>query len=324
MTIIKINPKNKEILIKKEDYYEDRYGKKFKIINGVLQISEVNNYTNNFGYQWNKFDRTQFDNEKEALFHSERRFFNQTDWNSSELRGVNILEVGCGAGRFSRVVLEKTQANLYSIDYSDSVAVNYKNNGSMSINRFELFQANIYEMPFNDNEFDKVFCFGVLQHTPDFKASVKELIKKTKIGGEIVVDFYPINGWWTKIHAKYLFRFFTKRMNHNELLNIIEKNINWLILISKILNLLQLKIFTRFIPIVDLNTIPINVKEKSKYREWVILDTFDMLSPQYDNPKKIKEVAEMFEMFGTKVTFSGYVEYSKGFRAAVVRGIKQE
>jgi len=32
-----------------------------------------------------------------------------------------------------------------------------------------LFQASIYELPFAPRQFDKVFCFGVLQHTPDFK-----------------------------------------------------------------------------------------------------------------------------------------------------------
>ena len=65
----------------------------------------------------------------------------------------------------------------------------------------------------NGLAFDKVFCFGVLQHTPDFQSSVKALISKTKPGGEVVVDFYPIKGWWTKVHAKYIFRPWTKRMS---------------------------------------------------------------------------------------------------------------
>ena len=58
---------------------------------------------------------------------------------------------------------------------------------------------------------------GVLQHTPDFEASVKALIKKAKPGGEIVVDFYPVNGWWTKLNAKYLLRPFIKRLSHARL-----------------------------------------------------------------------------------------------------------
>ena len=56
---------------------------------------------------------------------------------------------------------------------------------------------------FPDGSFDKVFCLGVLQHTPDFEASVRALVRKAKPGGEIAVDFYPIRGWWTKLNAVY-------------------------------------------------------------------------------------------------------------------------
>ena len=73
-------------------------------------------------------------------------------------------------------------------------------------------------MPFPDGSFDKVFCLGVLQHTPDFEASVRALVVKARPGGEIVVDFYPIRGWWTKLNAKYLLRPLTKRMSHDRLL----------------------------------------------------------------------------------------------------------
>ena len=70
--------------------------------------------------------------------------------------------------------------------------------------RLKLVQASIYEMPFQDNTFDKVFCFGVLQHTPSFKNSIKSLVKKVKKNGEVIVDFYPSNGLITRIHSKYL------------------------------------------------------------------------------------------------------------------------
>jgi len=80
------------------------------------------------------------------------------------MEGQNILEVGSGAGRFSKVVLEHTLASLYSIDYSDAVNPNMHNNGEIAPERFKLFQENIYEMPFLDKSFDKIFCFGVL-HT---------------------------------------------------------------------------------------------------------------------------------------------------------------
>jgi hypothetical protein len=84
----------------------------------------------------------------------------------------------------------------------------------------------------------------------------------------------------------------------------------------------RLGILTRFLPLVDLQTIPAQLTDK-EFREWVVLDTFDMFSPQHDHPQRIKDVAEMFSANGAKVTFAGYVDYEAGFKAAVVRGIKE-
>ena len=46
-----------------------------------------------------------------------------------------------------------------------------------------------------------------------------------------------------------------------------------------------------------------------------------MMSPQYDNPQRIPDVAKMFERAGARVTFAGWVENGSG-TAAVVRGIR--
>ena len=211
MSIQLINPKNNLPLRNLNDTLIDSENCIIPIINGVARIAELDNYTENFGVQWNKFDKTQLDRQKEGFALSKIRFFAESDWTLDDLAGKDILEVGSGAGRFSKVLLEHTQANLYSVDYSDAVSANFKNNHLIAPDRFHLFQASVYEMPFPDNSFDKVFCFGVLQHTPNFEFSVNALINKAKPGGEIVVDFYPINGWWTKIHAKYLFRPWTKK-----------------------------------------------------------------------------------------------------------------
>jgi SAM-dependent methyltransferase len=176
-------------------------------------------------------------------------------------------------------------------------------------------------MPFTDGSFDKTFCLGVLQHTPDFEASVRALVAKAKPGGEIVVDFYPIRGWWTKLNAKYLLRPLTKRMSHKRLLGIIDRNIDWLIAAHRALVRWRLGALTRFLPIADLRYILPKALSPKQAREWAVLDTFDMFSPEYDNPQRIERVAEMFERSGARVTFKGYVDVA-GAQAAVVRATK--
>lgn len=323
MNISIINPKNKSTLSYTEKGLVDSLGNIFLIINGVPRISNLENYTDNFGMQWNKFDKTQLDNETEGINLSSLRFFAATDWHKEDLTGKSVLEVGSGAGRFSKVVLEKTKAVLYSIDYSNAVTANYNNNNQIAPDRFHLFQASVYEMPFPDDSFDKVFCFGVLQHTPDFEESVKALIAKAKQGGEIIVDFYPIKGWWTKINAKYLLRPITKKMSHERLFRLIEKNIDWLININYLLHRIGLGFTTRFLPICNIKESFPKTLSKSQLREWAILDTFDQYSPQHDNPKRISDVVKMFERHGAKVTFSGFKNYGDGMTVSVVRGIKK-
>jgi SAM-dependent methyltransferase len=318
-----VNPKNNSPLNLEGDSLIDVEGNSFPIIHGVPRIAELDNYAGNFGVQWNKFSKTQLDREDDGLDLSRSRFFAETHWNDEDLTGKNILEVGSGAGRFSRVVLEHTRGTLYSVDYSDAVTANMKSNGQIAPDRFHLFQASIYELPFPDNSFDKVFCFGVLQHTPDFEASVKALIAKARPGGEIAVDFYPIKGWWTKVNAKYILRPITRRMSHDRLLNLIEGNVDWLIKAHFLLHSLGLGLMTRFLPVCNVKESFPATLTKSELREWTILDTFDQYSPQHDHPQRIADVARMFERYGASVTFSGFEEVSSGRFGAVVRGVKR-
>ena len=220
----------------------------FPFNKGVYTIVSDDNYASNFGFEWHEFDKTQLDKHS-GVDISEKRFFAETRW-SNDMQGENILEVGCGAGRFSQVVLQHTKSTLYSVDYSSAVEVNYTNNGPD--HRLKLFQASIYELPFAKGSFDKVFCFGVLQHTNDFKKSVECLVEMLKPGGELVIDFYPVKGWYSKINAKYLLRPFLKNMDHRKLLKLIRNNVDWLIKLYYINNRLGLGSLNRFVPICDI------------------------------------------------------------------------
>ncbi len=291
----------------------------FPLIKGAYRIVADNNYTDSFGYQWNRFAAIQID-KSANLDNSKRRFFAETGWDKEDLLGKNILEVGSGAGRFSQIILDFTNAQLYSVDYSNSVEANYKNNGPN--NRLQLFQASIYDLPFAPAQFDKVICLGVLQHTPDVEKSVKALIDMAKPGGEVIVDFYPLKGWWTKLQAKYLLRKFTKKMDHEKLYKKIDRNINWMIKTSKFFSKIKLNKLNRFLPLCDIEgTMPKNLPYK-QLRDLCMLDTFDMFSPEYDQPQKISTVADWFKKYNMKEVWAGEIIYDNG-KAAVVKGIKQ-
>jgi SAM-dependent methyltransferase len=320
LTVAIVNPATGKPLSRDGDWLTDEDGERFPIVAAVPRVCEADNYTSNFGKQWNLFRETQLDPPGVEPGPSERRFFAETEWDAAALAGLDVLEVGSGAGRFSQVVLNRTQANLYSVDYSSAVEANFKNNGEIAPDRFHLFQASIYEMPFPDDSFDKVFCLGVLQHTPDFEASIRSLVGKAKRGAEIVVDFYCIRGFWTKMTGKYLLRPFTRRMDQQRLYRHVERNAGWMMRLGQAMNRTGVHALTRFLPIPDLAIMPKDLTP-AQLEEWVVLDTFDMLSPEYDNPQRLRTVALMFERSGAEVTFAGFVDNGTG-SAAVVRAIK--
>jgi SAM-dependent methyltransferase len=315
-----VNPQSFNPLIFRNDTWVDLVtGAHFPVIRGIPRFCPVDNYSASFGYQWNRFDRTQLDSHSGAD-HSFQRFYGETGWDPTELSTSSVLEVGSGAGRFSEVFLRTTTGVLHSVDYSRAVDTNRLNNASYG-DRLQLAQASIYELPFADESFDKVFCLGVLQHTPSFENSVSALIDKAKLGGEIVVDFYPIKGWHTKIHSKYIVRPFTKRLSNSVLLSLIRLNIRWMLALFDFLGLLGLGVLTRFVPITDVRLFPAGLSAVQR-REWAVMDTFDCLSPEYDNPQRLQDVVRMFTRRGCEVTFAGLANYQGG-SSTVVRAIRR-
>ena len=83
----------------------------------------------------------------------------------------------------------------------------------------------------------------------------------------------------------------------------------------------RLGALTRFIPITDVRGFPDSLSERQR-REWAVMDTFDGLSPKYDNPQKVENVVQMFTLNGCEVLHAGVVSYGSG-TAMVVRAVKR-
>ncbi|MGQ0810072.1 MAG: class I SAM-dependent methyltransferase [Nitrospiraceae bacterium] len=261
------------------------------IKNFVPRFVGEHSYADSFGLQWNRHRRTQIDRYNGTTISADR-FYANTGWSVEELHGQRILEVGCGAGRFTQVMLD-AGAEVYALDYSTAVEACWVNNGPHP--RLCVIQADIYSMPFKRNYFDKVFCFGVLQHTPDVKRAFMSLPPFVKTGGKLAVDVYVKSRWPTRWTSKYLWRPITKRMSHEWLFRIIEWYVphwlpfdNW---VQQLPRLGQYVIGT--IPCWNYTgTLPLT---QEQINEWAILDTFDALAPRYDNPQTITDVRAWFE-----------------------------
>ena len=157
--------------------------KQYPVVAGVPRFVPRENYASGFGLEWTKHARTQYDSYS-GIPASEQRFFSQTGW-PRDMRGELILEVGSGSGRFTEQAA-KTGATVVSLDYSYAVDANYASNGARD--NVLIVQADVFAMPFRPQTFDRLFCFGMLQHTPSPSRAFAALPKFLKPGGALCAD----------------------------------------------------------------------------------------------------------------------------------------
>ena len=273
---LKLNDENLNCLVCKAN---------FKKKDNIYRFVSESNYSASFGYQWNKFRKTQLDSYTGKPI-SKDRLSKVLNW-SENITNKKVLEAGSGAGRFTEILV-KTGARIFSFDFSSAVEANYLNNGAFK--NLNIFQGDIFKIPIEDNFFDFVLCIGVIQHTPDPKGAFDSLKKKLKPGGTIFIDCYALK-WHHYLQWKYILRPLTKRMDQSILLKIISFLSPLLIPLVKFSKFMFGKAGSRIFPIVEYSELGLS-KEINK--DWSILDTFDMYSAVYDHPKSIREVTSWF------------------------------
>jgi SAM-dependent methyltransferase len=268
-------------------------GKRYPILRSVPRFVTAENYASSFGFQWQRFHSLQIDKVMGNNF-SRDRFVAGTQW-PARLEGERILEAGSGAGRFTQLALE-TGADVYSFDLSDAVDANYQNNGGEA--NLNLFQASIYEIPLRPATFDKVFCFGVLQHCPDVKRAFLGLIPLLRPGGEIVVDVYQMHTGIPPL--KYWARPFLKRMKTETIYKLLSWTIPPAFEVKKVLHGIPKigPLLAKVIPIGPISHAPRLNYTDDELKQVKILSALDMLSPKYDQPQKIETVRQWFDEAG--------------------------
>jgi 2-polyprenyl-3-methyl-5-hydroxy-6-metoxy-1,4-benzoquinol methylase len=171
----------------------------------VVRFVDEHNYADSFGYQWQRFQRTQMDHSARNL--SERDFIRKTGLQARDFEGKLVLDVGCGMGRFAEVVT-RWGGRVVGIDLSAAAEVAAKN---LSDRDFVAFQADVFSLPFAPESFDCIYSMGVLHHTPDCEKAVKVLPQYLKPGGTLAVWLYSGYNKWYRFSDQY--RKITHRMS---------------------------------------------------------------------------------------------------------------
>ena len=161
-------------------------GRTYPIVRGVPRFVPEDDYVKNFSVQWNKL-RASTRTKPATVNRSLSQFQNRTDFDLSRVRGEWVLEAGSGAGRFVKLLAEHG-AEIVGVDLSYGIDEVFRFIGKLP--NVHLVHASIFELPFKDAGFDKVYSLGVLHHTPSTKQAFDCLPRLLRPGGRLAVWVY--------------------------------------------------------------------------------------------------------------------------------------
>ena len=109
--------------------------------------------------------------------------------------GDRVLDAGCGAGRHVCEAFRIKGVKVVGIDLNwedlcktaTTLYLMHLENGNGQ-ERCLISQADVVCLPFRDGVFDAVICSEVLEHIPDGRQAVAELVRVLRPGGKLVVS----------------------------------------------------------------------------------------------------------------------------------------
>jgi 2-polyprenyl-3-methyl-5-hydroxy-6-metoxy-1,4-benzoquinol methylase len=170
-------------------------------------LSSTSTYADGFGEQWQQYRVTQLDSYTGTTISADRlrRCLGEELWAKLQQpsQRLEILETGCGAGRFTEVLMKLPAAFVTSTDLSSAVEANQVNCPQSA--RHRIIQCDINQLPFQPGQYDVVVCLGVVQHTKNPERTIADLYAQVKPGGWLIIDHYaPSLSAYTKFTAMAL------------------------------------------------------------------------------------------------------------------------
>jgi SAM-dependent methyltransferase len=266
----------------------EQCGAKYPIVGGIPRFVPRENYADNFSFEWKRHATTQLDDDRSQ--DSEKTFTNKTGLTPESVAGKLVLDVGCGMGRFSDVVI-RWGGFVVGIDLS--LAVEPAQSNLRKTGHFQAFQASVFDLPFRRESFDVIYSLGVLDHTPDCRKGFLSLPPLLKERGEVAIWVYSAHMYRpNSVDEKRdrFYRRFTPRMNSQVL--------------HKILGLfcaipIPFKPFWHML----LPGFIFHAKPRTSADprfQWRVLDSFDWYSPVYQSKHTYPEVVRWFREAGLR------------------------
>jgi 2-polyprenyl-3-methyl-5-hydroxy-6-metoxy-1,4-benzoquinol methylase len=270
-------------------------GHVYPIINEIPRFVSNNSYASAFGLQWNRYRRTQLDTHTGTSISADRlrRSLGPVLWDA--LPKLTILECGCGAGRFTEILLARG-AKVASVDLSSAVEAN-RDNCPIS-ERHQIIQADLTGLPFEEEQFDVVLCVGVLQHTPSPETSMAALYRQVRPGGTLVIDHYR-RRWSSYLGTVPLVRAVVRRLSPERAAVVVEHLVRRGLPVRRSVDRVPIlrSLIGRLIPVVSYGREYPQLTDALQ-EEWSYLDTYDSLTDWYKHTRSVASIRRALTALG--------------------------
>jgi SAM-dependent methyltransferase len=277
----------------------------FPVIRGIPRFVPGSDYADAFGIQWNAFRKTQLDSHTGTTI-SRDRLTRCLGGSLDPLRDARVLEVGCGAGRFTELLLD-AGAHVFACDLSSAVDANYANCGGHP--RYFVCQADVMALPTRAAAFDFVIALGMIQHTPSPEATIRALGNAARPGGLLVIDHYrtfgPLMRWLYPLTPRAILRLILLRLPTTVAFQATSALVSALLPVHRLLwrrgwapGAVR-AVWRRVSPVWDYyDSFP---ELGEDLAEWARLDTHDGLTDRYKHLRTPAQIAEALRAGGLEV-----------------------
>jgi 2-polyprenyl-3-methyl-5-hydroxy-6-metoxy-1,4-benzoquinol methylase len=277
-------------------------GHRYPVRNAIPRLlAPESNYAEAFGAQWQHYRITQLDSYTGTNLTRDRlrRCMGDDLWARLQdpAARVQVLEAGCGAGRFTEVLLKLPGAAVTSTDLSSAVEPNQVNCPQSP--RHRIIQCDIGKFPFAPAQFDIVVCLGVVQHTQNSERTIANLYTQVKPGGWLVIDHYMAS-WihYTRL-GELTLRPILKRLSPQKGMKATEALTRWFFPLHRAMRHFRpgQMLLSRFSPLLTyFHALP-ELNDKLQY-EWSALDTHDSLTDWFKHLRTPRQIRRALEQLG--------------------------
>jgi SAM-dependent methyltransferase len=292
-------------------------GCRFPVRRGIPRFVGAGDYATGFGLQWNAYRSTQLDSATGTTL-SRDRLARCLGGTLEAVRDRRVLEVGCGAGRFTEVLLA-VGAQVVACDLSDAVEANHANCASRARpGAYFVCQADALALPLEPAAFDVVLALGMVQHTPSPERTIAALAAQVRPGGRLVLDHYTYGAgrgalWKTAValSPRGLLRQLLRRLAPPAALSASRGIVRTLLPLHRVfwrpgrLPRLGRRVLHYLSPVFDYyDTLP--QLPPALLTQWALLDTHDGLTDRYKHLRSREQVADALRACGLVEVVAAY------------------